>query len=91
MINHDNNNEKSTNGLQDCRNYATVSMYKVRTCMYLICLGPVEFVEPDLAGLLPLSPPPDSAEKRESGSGVNERAKKEGGGNYTVSQKSSHL
>jgi len=46
----------------------------------VLCLGPVEFVEPDLAGLLPISPPPDSGDKRESGAGANERARKEGGG-----------
>jgi len=43
-------------------------------------LGSIEFVEPDLAGLLPLSPPPDGGDKRESASGVNERTKKDGGG-----------
>jgi len=49
---------------------------------HLICLGPVEFVEPDLAGLLPISPPPDSGDKRESASGVNEKARRDGGGDY---------
>ena len=55
----------------------------------LICIvfsGPIEFVEPDLAGLLPISPPPDSGDKRESGgvTAANERAKKDGGGNYSL-------
>ena len=46
--------------------------------------GPIEFVEPDLAGLLPISPPPDSGGKRESGGvgAANERAKKDGGGDH---------
>jgi len=49
-----------------------------------LCLGPIEFVEPDLAGLLPISPPPDGSDKRENvgGVGANERTKKEVGGDY---------
>ena len=46
----------------------------------MVLLGAVEFVEPDLAGLLPISPPPDSGDKREGGTVVNERTKRDGGG-----------
>jgi len=54
--------------------------------MCIVFSGPIEFVEPDLAGLLPISPPPDSGDKRESGgvAAANERAKKDGGGNYSL-------
>lgn len=49
----------------------------------MICLGSIEFVEPDLSGLLPMSPPPDGGgDKRESAGGVNERTKKDGGGEH---------
>jgi len=48
--------------------------------LHFVCLGSIEFVEPDLAGLLPISPPPDSGDKRDSAGGVTERAKKDGGG-----------
>ena len=47
-----------------------------------MCPGPVEFVEPDLAGLLPISPPPDSGDKKDTGTAVNERTKRDGGGDY---------
>ena len=54
--------------------------------MCIVFSGPIEFIEPDLAGLLPISPPPDSGDKRESGgvTAANERAKKDGGGNYSL-------
>jgi len=60
--------------------------------MHIMCSGPIEFVEPDLAGLLPISPPPDSGDKRESGGvGVtNERAKKDGGGDSTQAHTHTH-
>ena len=69
----------------DLKSVTCVDFGAQSTELHLTCLGSIEFVEPDLAGLLPISPPPDTGDKRESASAVNERPKKDGGGERVYS------